>query len=446
MGVFKAYDIRGIYKEELDEALAYRIGRNLPTLIGGKKVLVGRDARLSSPSLSKSLIEGLLDAGCDVDDVGFSSTPMIYFFTAEFNYDISIQVTASHNPANYNGFKISKKGALPVGYETGLAELEKACEKECQPPSTLKGTLSQKNHIPFFLSFLDRFAPDLDGLRIVVDCSDGMGALTAKHLFEKCDATLIAATPDGGFPSHSPNPLEPAGRELITKTVLEQKADLGIIFDGDADRVMFIDENGAFVRPDLMIPIMASYFLRKYPNAPILHDIRTSRGVTEALERMGAKPYIWKVGHAFAKVKLREINAPYGGEYAGHYYFRDFHWCDSGELASLIALGEIASAKKKGRAFSQLLKPIDSYANSGEINFRIEDKDGAIEKVISTLKEEAPPQRELDFDGIRLDYSDWWISLRKSNTEPYLRLLLEAADERLLNERLTKVKELLGQN
>lgn len=446
MGVFKAYDIRGVYNEELNEELAYRIGRNLPALIGGTRVLVGRDARLSSPSLVHALEEGLLDAGCNVDDVGYSSTPMIYFFTAEFDYDISIQVTASHNPANYNGFKISRKGALPVGYDTGLAELEKACQRECPKPTSAKGTLSQKDYLPAFLSFLEKFIPDLNGLRIVVDCSDGMGALTAKALFSKCDATFIAASPDGSFPNHPPNPLEPAGRELITKTVLEQKADLGIIFDGDADRVMFIDEKGEFVRPDLMIAPMAAYFLSKYPNSPILHDIRTSRGVTEALEEMGAKPYIWKVGHAFAKVKLREINGPFGGEYAGHYYFRDFHWCDSGELASLIALGEIAKAKKNGQTFSQFIAPINKYANSGEVNFKIEDKDGAIDKVISALKKEEAPLRELDFDGIRLDYKDWWISLRKSNTEPYLRLLLEAASEALLNERLTKVKELLGQN
>lgn len=444
MGVFKAYDIRGVYNDELNEELAYRIGRNLPTLIKGKRVLVGRDARLSSPSLVQALEEGLLDAGCDVDDVGYSSTPMIYFFTAEFDYDISIQVTASHNPANYNGFKISRKGALPVGYDTGLQELESLCQKDCPKPTATKGTLSKKDYLPAFLSFLEKFIPKLDGLRIVVDCSDGMGALTAKKLFSKSNATFIAATPDGSFPNHPPNPLEPAGRALITKTVLEQKADLGIIFDGDADRVMFIDEKGEFVRPDLMIAIMAQYFLRQYPSSPILHDIRTSRGVTEVLEEMGAKPYIWKVGHAFAKVKLREINAPFGGEYAGHYYFRDFHWCDSGELASLIALGEIAQAKKNGLTFSQLIAPINKYANSGEVNFRIEDKDKAIDKVISALKKEETPLRELDFDGIRLDYMDWWISLRKSNTEPYLRLLLEATNEALLNERLTKVKELLG--
>ncbi len=445
MAVFKAYDIRGIYGDELNEELAYRIGRNLPTLLQGKRALIGHDARTSSPSLVEALVRGLTDSGCDADIAGYTSTPMVYFFTAEFDYDISIQVTASHNPQAYNGFKISRRGALPVGYETGLKELEELCRKEPPPPAQGKGIVSNKDYLPAYLEFLSKYIPDYADLKIVVDCSDGMAALTAHQLFKGADAIFLADKPDGTFPSHSPNPLEEEGRIPLVKVVLENKADLGIIYDGDTDRVMFVDEKGNFVRPDLMIAVMANYYLRKEPGAQILHDIRTSRGVTEALEVAGAKPYIWKVGHAYAKVKLRELGAPFGGEYAGHYYFRDFHWCDSGELASLIALGEIAAAHKAGVTLSELLAPIAKYASSGEVNLKVEDKDGAIAKVVAMLNEEAAPLRTLDFDGVRMDYGDWWISLRKSNTEPYLRLLIEATTQELLDERLAFVNAALDE-
>ena len=444
MSIFKAYDIRGVYGDELDESLAYRVGRALPGLLGGNRALVGRDARLSSPSLAEALERGIADAGCDVDDVGLASTPMVYFFTAEFGYDFSVQVTASHNPAAYNGFKISRRGALPVGYDTGLAELEALCHAPAPAPAAHRGALAKKDYLPEFLAFLARFRPDFGGLRVVVDCSDGMAALTARSLFKGCDATFIADTPDGAFPDHPPNPLEEAGRANVIRAVRDARADLGVIFDGDADRVMFVDERGEFVRPDLMIAPMAIPFLRRHPGAPILHDVRTSRGVTEFLSSAGAKPFIWKVGHAFAKVKLRELDAPFGGEYAGHYYFRDFHWCDSGELAALVALGEIAAARAKGTAFSQLIAPVDRYANSGELNFRIDDKDAAIARAVAALRAEREPDRILDFDGFRLDYPDWWVSLRKSNTEPYLRLLVEASDESRLAERVALMKRLIG--
>lgn len=447
MNPFKAYDIRGIYGPELNEELAYKIGRILPSLLGGNSALVGRDARSSSPSLAESLISGLLDSGCNVDDIGLSSTPMVYFFTAEGGYDFSIQITASHNPANYNGFKISKRGSLPVGYDTGLADLERLCASPLPPPASICGNLNHRNVLPDFLAFLKPFIPDLSGLRLVVDCSNGMASLSAHTLFEASGAkvTFLADSPNGNFPCHPPNPLEAAARMPLIHAVQDLHADLGIIFDGDADRVMFVDENGTFIPPDLLIAVIAPFFLRKYKNAIILHDIRTSRGVTESLSTAGATPFIWKVGHAFAKRKLRELNAPFGGEFAGHYYFRDFHWCDSGELAALIALHEIAIAHRSGIPFSQMIAPICPYANSGEVNFRIKDKDAAILRVISFLEQNyGKPSRRLDFDGFRLDYPDWWISLRKSNTEPFLRLMLEASSPSLLASLKKQVSSLIS--
>lgn len=443
MSPFKAYDIRGVYGAEVNEELAYKIGRHLPALLGGSRALVGRDARLSSPSLAEALLKGLSDSGCDTDFMGLASTPLVYFATAEFNFDFSVQITASHNPADCNGFKISRRGALPVGVDTGLAELERLCAGPTPPPAAERGTISERNYLPVFLKFLHR--DDFSGMKIVVDCSNGMGALTARDIFASADASFIADEIDGSFPSHAPNPLEAAAREPLRRAVLERGADLGVIFDGDADRVMFVDERGEFVRPDLMIAPIADCCLARQPGSYVVHDIRTSRAVSEHLAERGAKPFIWKVGHAFAKLKLRELDAICGGEFAGHYYFKDFHWCDSGELASVLALTSFARAKmNSGLTFSEFMAPLSRYACSGELNFRIADKDAAIARVLAAVEAEAKPVRVLDFDGFRLDFPDWWFNIRKSNTEPYLRLIVEASGRDRLEERVAFLKGLIG--
>lgn len=440
MGPFKAYDIRGIYKTDINEDLAYRIGRCLPALLNGKRALVGHDARTSSPSLTAELIRGLADAGCDVDDMGLASTPMVYFFTAGKNYDFSIQVTASHNPPEYNGFKISRAQARPVGYDSGLAELEKAVKNAPPAPAAVKGSVKQVAYRGEFVDFLRPWVPGLTGVKLAVDCSDGMASLVARDLLGDTPI-YVASKPDGTFPSHAPNPFEPSGRTLIIDTVKKSQADAGVIYDGDADRMMLIDENGDFVRPDLMIAIMAKRFIKKGDR--ILHDIRTSRGVSEFLEQEGAIPAMWKVGHAFAKVKLRELNAPFGGELAGHYYFRDFFWCDSGELASLVALGEIVKARKQGLSLSELVKPIDRYANSGELNYKLEDKTGAMNRIRSHFVDKETPTAFYDFDGYRIEYKDWWFNVRLSNTEPYLRVIIEAESTDMLADKRAEIESLL---
>lgn len=442
MSVFKAYDIRGPYGPELNEDLAYRIGRCLPGLLDGRRALVGHDARLTSEGLCQALSKGLSDAGCDVDVMGLASTPMVYFFTAKKNYDFSIQITASHNPAGDNGFKISGRGARPVGYDTGLAKLEAAVAQPLPAQPVAPGKITKVSLRDEFIDFLRPWLEDISNLKLAVDCSDGMGSLTARSLLGETPV-YVACTPDGRFPHHPPNPLEEAGRVLLTETVRKTCADAGLIFDGDADRVMFVDENGDFVRPDLMIAPMASYFLRRHPGSAILQDIRTSRGVTEYLENAGAKPAKWKVGHAFAKVKMRELNAVFGGELAGHYYFRDFFWCDSGELAAIIALNEIAAAKRAGLKFSDMMAPVAKYPNTGELNYRINDKDAAIDALKSSITCKAAPEAVLDFDGYRIEYRDWWISMRKSNTEPYLRLILEAENKDILDARLEDAERVL---
>jgi len=442
MSIYKAYDIRGVFGREFDAGTAHRIGRCLPGLLNARRVLVGRDARLSSPALRDALCRGLTEAGADVDDMGLATTPMVYCFTARDGYDASVQITASHNPPEHNGFKISTADARPVGFDTGLAELERRVAGELPPPAARAGLLRQVSRQREFVDFLRPWIPDLSGLRFAVDCSDGMAGLVARDLFGE-GTMLLNDTPDGAFPHHGPNPLDAANRVQLAAVVREQRLDAGVIFDGDADRVMFLDETGAFIQPDYLIPIIAGRFLRTAPGATVICDIRTSRGVTEALSAAGARPVLWKVGHAFAKVKMRETGAVCGGELAGHYYFRDFFNCDSGELAALVVLGELAATRARGWTFRQLLAPICRYANSGELNFTVAHKAEAMAAVRAALLAESSPQRALDFDGWRLDFADWWINVRPSNTEPYLRVVLEAGSPARLAERRARIERLL---
>ncbi len=433
MSAFKAYDIRGVYGRDFTADTVYRVGRHLPALLNAKRFLIGHDARVSSPEVRDALARGLTESGANVDIMGLATTPMVYYFTAERGYDASVQITASHNPPDHNGMKISRAGALPVGRDTGLAELEARVNAGALPPVALQpGHITNVKLLDDFLYFLESWHQNLTGLRFAVDCSDGVAALIARRLFGPAPLYLND-TPDGRFPHHAPNPLEVENCEQLMHAVTREKLDFGVIFDGDGDRVMFVDETGGFVQPDYLIPILARHFLRDNPGATVLHDIRTSRGAIETLRADGAKPVMWKVGHAFAKIKLREINAICGGELAGHYYFRDFHCCDSGELAALIILGEIARAKSQGLTFSQLLAPIRCYATTGELNYRITRQDDALAAVHAcALQLGGTPTSVADFDGIRLDFADWWVNVRKSNTEPYLRLILEAKTPALL--------------
>ena len=443
MGIFKAYDIRGRFGETLTLDIAHRIGRCLPQIVPAQRVLIGRDARASSPALAEALGRGLAEAGCDVDDAGHATTPMVYYLTARHGYDLSVQVTASHNPAGDNGFKVSRRGARPVGYATGLDRLEEFVNSgRLPPPAATPGRRQSIERLEEFIEFLSPWRPDLGGLRLAVDCSDGMAALVARPLLGE-GPRYLADKPDGAFPSHSPNPMIPEGHGPLAEYVRRERMDAGVIFDGDVDRVMFIDEQGRFVRPDLMIAPIAARFLRREPGATVLQDIRTSRAVTEELVRLGAQPAMWKVGHAFAKEKMRELNAICGGELAGHYYFRDFFWCDSGELAAMVALGELAAAHRRGLRFSEWLAPLECYANSGELNYRLARKAEAMEHVRRQLTAEREPLALLDFDGYRIEYADWWVNIRLSNTEPYLRLVIEASDAAHLQARREQIEKLL---
>jgi len=442
MKAFKAYDIRGRYPGDWNASDAYRIGFFLPRLLKTKRILVGRDIRLSSGEIFRELSSGIRDSGADVINLGLSTTPMVYWATARFGYEASVQITASHNPREHNGLKISAKDAMPVGYDSGLEIIEEWLESEECKPSDNPGKITELNVYEEYLEFMNKRNPDLGGMKIAVDCSNGMAGLFIRKLLGD-SPVYINEKPDGNFPGHDPNPLNPANIIQISETVVRYNCDLGIIFDGDADRVMFLDEKGEFISPDLMIAVLGLRFLPHNPQARVLQDIRTSKSVGIFLEKMGAEMHTWRVGRAFAAPRLREIDGLYGGELAGHYYFREFYYSDSGILASLYILEVLSGLLGQGIPVSGVIRSINSYSNSGEINFTIEDKAGAIKTVVEEITDSEKPLKSLDFDGIRLEFDDWWFNIRPSNTEPYLRLIAEAKNARLLHSRLEKIRGIL---
>ena len=444
MGAFHAYDIRGIYNKDFNKDDAYKIGYFLVELLNTQKVLVGRDVRVSSDEIFEYLAKGITDAGADVYDVGLATTPMVYYSTAKYEFNASVQITASHNSKEYNGMKVSRKNALPVGYDTGLKQIEQRI-KEGAPivKSQTPGEVKQLEVRGEYLSFLKKYVADYSNLRIGIDCSNGMAALLIKELLGDTPMYIYDEL-DGTFPNHEANPLVPENVVDLQNLVKNEKCDIGVIFDGDADRVMFVDENGRFISPDLMIALLGHYFLEeKGEKGLVLQDIRTSKAVGEYLKPLGGEMRTWRVGRAFAAHKLREIGGIYGGELAGHYYFRDFYYSDSGLMACLIILDVIARFKKEGLTLSQLISRIETYANSGEINFRIERKKDAMDAVRDHFTSLEKPTALFDFDGYRVEFPDWWFNIRPSNTEPYLRFIAEAKTKDMLDEKVAKVKEIV---
>ena len=444
MGAFHAYDIRGIYNVDFDKETAYKVGFFLPELLSADKVLVGRDARVSSDEIHEYLLKGLTDAGTDVYDIGLSTTPMVYFGTANYGFKASVQITASHNPAEYNGLKVSRENALPVGYDTGLGQIKEWIESGRETvPAAVKGQVHPMDIKADYLAFLLKYKEDWSSLKIAMDVSNGMASLFVRDIFGD-QPSYIYENMDGRFPNHEPNPLVQKNVEDLKKLVAQTKADIGVIFDGDADRVMFVDEDGRFISPDLMIAVLGHYFLEERGEKGYIHqDIRSSKAVGEYLAPMGGVMNTWRVGRAYAAIKLREIDGVYGGELAGHYYFRDFFYSDSGLLAAILILNVVAKMKAQGVSLSQLIARIEKYKNSGEINFRLEDKQGAMDAVRDYFMGTEQSTAYMDFDGYRVEFPQWWFNIRPSNTEPYLRFLCEATTQELLDEKVAKVREIL---
>lgn len=442
---FKAYDIRGVYDQDFNKDDVYRMGHFLPRLFDTDRILVGHDHRTSSEEIRESLIQGITSAGVDVYDMGLASTPMVYFTSGRRGFEASVQITASHNPREYNGFKISGRDVMPVGYADGLNHLEKMVHESPLQKHSPKGRVFPVDNKQEYLDFLihNHYHQDIETLNLAIDCSNGMAGYIIRDLLGDKPHYLYEKM-DGRFPHHDPNPLKQENQQPVKDMVRKHHCDAGMLYDGDADRVVFIDEKGRFISPDLIIALMGHYFLDG-KGERVLQDIRSSRSVKEYLKNFGAQVLTWKVGRAFACPKLRDIDGIYGGEFAGHYYFREFYYADSAMLATLVVLRVLADFKREGVTFSGLIDRISNYFSSGELNYSIERKQEAIDAVVRHFTGQEEPREVFDFDGVRLDFEDWWINIRPSNTEPYLRVIMEARTQALLRNKMDAVAGLMEQ-
>jgi len=435
--VFKAYDVRGLYGSELDEEGAYAIGRAYAEQFEPRRIAVGRDMRSSSPAMARALIDGAADAGVDVLDIGLVGTEMLYFAVGELGLDGGVCVTASHNPKEYTGMKIVRRGALPVGGDSGLLEIRERAERGFGP-SQRRGNVREEDVWPGWvervLSFVEPAA--LRPLRVVVDAANGMAGAMLAPVLERLpiDAVRCYFEPDGTFPNHEPNPLLPENRQFIMRRTLEEGADLGVAFDGDADRCFFVDDTGEFVPGDFATALLAESVLAKEPGAKVIYDVRASWAVPETITAGGGTPLMNRVGHAFIKHRMRKEGAAFGGEVSGHYYFRDFSQADSGVVPFLLML-ELVS--RKGRKLSEILAPFRTrYFLTGELNTPVRD----VPLKLQELKERFGREGEVShLDGVSVTAADWHMNVRPSNTEPLLRLNLEARSAELMERKRDEV-------
>ncbi|MYA06634.1 MAG: phosphomannomutase/phosphoglucomutase [Holophagales bacterium] len=461
-GIFKAYDVRGLYPGQLNEELARRIGmafERLITLEGDqgaalpRTVVVSRDMRDHSVPLSAALCAGLTSAGLDVLDIGLATTPMNYFATGHLSTAGGIQVTASHNAAEYNGLKFSLAGAVPVSGDHGIPIIERHALGEEPAPAASPGRVEARSveaeYAEHVLSFLDRSfeAGDAPKLRLAADAANGMGTIY-RPLLEACGVQLLPLyfELDGSFPNHEANPLLPANLRDLSALVIEQEADLGVSFDGDGDRAAFVDERGEPIGSDLITALIAGQMLQRESGGAVIHDIRSSRAVPEYIREHGGTPLPERVGHSFVKATMRRTGAIFGGELAGHYYFRQNYCADSSILAVVAVLNLIRRSGPSGSeisAFSEITAPLRRYAKSSEINFEVEDKDGTMEALVQRYATEGGGALDR-LDGIRIDFDDWWFNVRPSNTEPLLRLVLEASTPEELAARQAELTAQLG--
>jgi phosphomannomutase len=440
--VFKAYDVRGMYPSELDEEGAYAIGRAYVEHFEPKRIAVGRDMRLSSPAMAAATIRGAVDAGAHVFDLGLVGTEMVYFGVGDLDLDGGIAVTASHNPKDYTGMKIVRRGALPVGGESGLLDLRDLAVEGFGDPSGA-GRVEEADIWPGYvdrvLSFVDVDA--LRPLRVVVDAANGMAGVMLPPVLERLarvETVRCYFEPDGSFPNHEPNPLLPENRAFIVERTTAEAADFGVAFDGDADRCFFVDDAGEFVPGDFVTALLAESILAKEPGGKIIYDVRASWAVRDTIERAGGVPLVNRVGHAYIKHRMREESAVFGGEVSGHYYFRDFYQADSGVIPFLLML-ELVS--RRGEKLSHILQPFrDRYFITGELNTPVPD----VASKLRELQERFAAEGKVsNLDGISIEAEDWHFNVRPSNTEPLLRLNLEARSEELMEQKRDEVLDVI---
>ncbi|WP_325892043.1 phosphomannomutase CpsG [Grimontia sp. NTOU-MAR1] len=446
MNCFTAYDVRGKLGEELNQDVAYRIGRAYGEHFKPKQVVVGGDVRLTSEELKQALAEGLMDAGADVIDLGMTGTEEIYFATTYLGVDGGVEVTASHNPINYNGMKFVKENSKPISKDSGLSEIKSLAEENSFPDVSQRGTLTKRSllteYVDHLLTYID--CTLLKPMRLVVNAGNG----AAGHVIDELEARFKALDvpiefikvnhePDGSFPNGIPNPLLPDCRADTRDAVIESGADLGIAWDGDFDRCFFFDENGEFIEGYYIVGLLAEAFLKKHPSETIIYDPRLYWNTIDIVEQAGGKPVMSKTGHAFIKEKMREQDAVYGGEMSAHHYFRDFCYCDSGMIPWILVI-ELLS-RKRARLSEVVSARMSKYVSSGEINCKVKDADLVIGNVLSVYGDQA---LSIDYtDGIGLDMGAWRFNLRKSNTEPLLRLNIETRNDSVLKDE--KLEELL---
>jgi phosphomannomutase len=440
--VFKAYDIRGIYPDELDEDGAEAIGHAYVEEFEPRAIAVGRDMRESSPAMAEAFVRGASKAGADVVDLGMVGTEMTYFAVGALELDGGVMVTASHNPKEYTGMKIVRRGALPVGGDSGLLEIRRRAVAGARHTTRPEGTVREEDIWPRWvetvLSFVDVNA--IKPLRVVIDAANGMAGVMLPPVLERLpiEAVPYFFEPDGTFPNHEPNPLLPENREFIVAKVKEEQADLGVAFDGDADRCFFVDDTGEFVPGDFVTALLAESIAERESGARILYDVRASWAVPETIERAGGVPLINRVGHAFFKHRMREEGAVFGGEVSGHYYFRDFSQADSGVVPFLLMLELVSKREQK---LSEILRPYNErYFITGELNTPVAD----VPLKLQELKERFGPEGTVShLDGLSVDSKEWHMNVRPSNTEPLLRLNLEALSPELMERKRDEVLEVI---
>lgn len=441
MSIFKAYDIRGTYPDQIDAKIAHRIGAAMVRFLGAKRLVVGRDMRTMAPEIQDAVIAGMLEQGCDVVDIGLASTPMVYFAIGKIPCDGGMAVTASHNPKQYIGFKLCRKEARPLSGDTGIQDIARLVADGDLKPAARAGKRDSVDLMADWVAHIASFAKGIKPMTIVVDYANGMGANESPAIFRQIPGLSVVPlydTLDGTFPNHEANPLKESNLDDLRAAVRKHRAPLGLAFDGDADRCAFVDEEGRTVHADLITAILARGMLQRHPGKGIIYDLRSSKVLPEEIVRLGGRPVRERVGHSFMKETMRRTDCIGGGELSGHFYFAENYYTDCGVLAAILVLNQLS---QEGKSLKQAADPLRKYFGTGEVNFKVADKEGLMKLVAAKFAD-----GQIDYlDGISVTYKDWWVNVRPSNTEPYLRMCLEADTEELMRVKRDELLAILGQ-
>lgn len=440
MSIFKAYDIRGTYPDQINAQTAFRIGAAMVRFLSAKRLVVGRDMRTMAPEIQDAVIDGMMSQGCDVVDIGLTSTPMVYYGIGKIECDGGMVVTASHNPKQYIGFKLCRAEARPLSGDTGIKDIEAMVLSGDLEPAATKGKREHVNLMEDWCAHIAGFARDIKPLTVCVDYANGMGANESPEIFGRIPGLQVHSLYeelDGTFPNHEANPLKESNLDDLRGLVKKHGATIGLAFDGDADRCAFVDEEGRTVHADLITVILARGMLERHPGKGIIYDLRSSKVLPEEIERLGGRPVRERVGHSFMKETMRKTDCIGGGELSGHFYFAENYFTDCGVLAAIEVLNQLSA---EGRTLKQAADELRKYYGTGEVNFKVEDKDGKMKEIETHFAD-----GEIDYlDGVTVTYADWWVNVRPSNTEPFLRMCLEANTPELMEAKRADVYSILG--